>query len=85
LRPTTEGGPDPALVDRVAEWVSRTYLDADPEPVAAETCIYTTTPDERFILERRGRVVIGSACSRPRLQVRARDRRRLAQMAADSM
>jgi sarcosine oxidase len=25
--------------------------------------MYTTTPDERFILERRGRVVIGSACS----------------------
>ena len=29
----------------------------------AETCLYTTTPDERFILERRGRIVIGSACS----------------------
>jgi sarcosine oxidase len=25
--------------------------------------MYTTTPDEHFILERRGRVVIGSACS----------------------
>jgi monomeric sarcosine oxidase len=63
IAPGEEDGPEPALVDRVAEWVSHTYPDADPEPVAAETCIYTTTPDEHFILERRGRVVIGSPCS----------------------
>jgi len=25
--------------------------------------LYTTTPDEAFILERRGRLVIGSPCS----------------------
>ena len=61
--PDDEGAPDPALVERVADWVSRTYPDADPSPVAAETCFYTTTADERFILERRGRVVIGSSCS----------------------
>ena len=61
--PDEEGGPDPALVERVAKWVARTYPDVDPEPVAAETCMYTTTPDEHFILERRGRVVIGSPCS----------------------
>jgi sarcosine oxidase len=58
-----EPEPDPALVERIAAWVARTYPDADPDPVAAETCMYTTTADERFILERRGRVVIGSACS----------------------
>ena len=40
-----------------------TYRLADPEPVAAETCMYTTTADESFILERRGRVVVGSPCS----------------------
>jgi sarcosine oxidase len=85
IAPDDEGGPDPALVDRVAEWVSRTYLDADPEPVAAETCIYTTTPDERFILERRGRVVIGSACSGHGFKFAPAIGRRLAQMAADSM
>ena len=61
--PDEPGGPDQAVVDRVAEWISRTYPDADPEPVGAETCMYTTTPDEHFILERRGKVVIGSACS----------------------
>jgi sarcosine oxidase len=61
--PDEPGEPDPAVVERVAEWIARTYPDADPHPVGAETCMYTTTPDEHFILERRGKVVIGSACS----------------------
>jgi sarcosine oxidase len=61
--PDVPGEPDPALLERISEWVARTYPDADPEPVDAETCMYTNTEDERFILERRGRVVIGSACS----------------------
>jgi sarcosine oxidase len=25
--------------------------------------VYTTTPDQTFVLDRRGRVVVGSACS----------------------
>jgi monomeric sarcosine oxidase len=61
--PDDAGEPDSAIVARVAEWVARTYPDANPEPVAAETCMYTTTPDEHFILERHGRVVVASACS----------------------
>jgi sarcosine oxidase len=63
IGPDVAQPPDSALVERVADWVERTYADADPDPVDAETCVYTTTPDEHFILERRGRVVIGSACS----------------------
>jgi sarcosine oxidase len=63
IDPDEPGGPDLALVERIAAWVARTYPDADPNPVAAETCIYTSTPDQHFILERRGNVVIGSACS----------------------
>jgi sarcosine oxidase len=81
--PDEDGGPDPELVRRVADWVARTYLDADPEPVAAETCMYTTTPDERFILERRGRVVIGSACSGHGFKFAPAVGARLARMAAD--
>jgi monomeric sarcosine oxidase len=61
--PESDPAPDSALVERIAAWVAQTYPDVDPDPVAAETCMYTTTADERFILERRGRVVIGSACS----------------------
>ena len=83
IGPDDEGGPDPALVERVAEWVARTYPDVDPEPVAAETCMYTTRPDERFILERHGRVVIGSACSGHGFKFAPAVGRRLAEMAAD--
>jgi sarcosine oxidase len=83
--PDEEGGPDPVLVERVAEWVARTYPDADPNPIAAETCIYTTTPDEHFILERRGRVVIGSPCSGHGFKFAPAVGNRLARMAADTM
>ena len=34
-----------------------------PEPIGAETCIYTNTADESFVLERHGRIVVASACS----------------------
>ena len=61
--PNVPGEPQPELVDRITTWTNTTYRLADPEPVAAQTCMYTTTADESFILERRGRVVIGSPCS----------------------
>ena len=44
------------------EWVRSRYLGAG-ELLAAETCIYTNTADEQFVLERHGRLVVGSACS----------------------
>jgi sarcosine oxidase len=61
--PNVPGEPQPELVDRITSWTNTTYRLADPEPVAAQTCMYTTTADESFILERRGRVVVGSPCS----------------------
>jgi sarcosine oxidase len=61
--PNATGEPEPRLIEQIASWAGQTYRLADPEAVAAETCLYTTTPDQTFILERRGRVVIGSACS----------------------
>jgi sarcosine oxidase len=61
--PNVPGEPEPELIDRITTWTRETYRLADPDPVAAQTCMYTTTPDETFILERRGRLVIGSPCS----------------------
>lgn len=58
-----EGAPDPALVARIAGWVRERLPDVAPEPVAVDTCLYTSTADEEFVLERRGRIVVGSACS----------------------
>lgn len=60
--PDTAGDPDPALVDATVEWVRERFPEAGP-PVAAETCLYTSTPDRAFVLERHGRIVVGSACS----------------------
>jgi sarcosine oxidase len=54
---------DRAIVRDAAVWAARRYELVDDAPVASETCLYTNTPDERFIIERHGRLVIGSACS----------------------
>jgi sarcosine oxidase len=61
--PDADARPDPAIVERIASWVRERFPDVDPDPVEAQSCLYTTTPDEHFVLERRGRVVVGSACS----------------------
>ena len=61
--PNVPGEPAPELIERIATWANETYRLAEPEPVAAETCMYTTTADEAFLLERRGRLVVGSPCS----------------------
>jgi monomeric sarcosine oxidase len=61
--PDADGEPDPAIVERIAAWVRERFPDVDPDPVQAQACLYTTTADEQFVLERRGRVVVGSACS----------------------
>jgi sarcosine oxidase len=61
--PDVDEEPSADLVARIAAWVSSRLPDVDPHPVAAETCLYTMTADESFVLERRGRVVVGSACS----------------------
>ena len=65
--PVTDPGRDGEVseeaVARLSAWVKERLPDADPDPRRAETCLYTNTDDEGFILERHGRVVVGSACS----------------------
>jgi sarcosine oxidase len=61
--PDDQPGPDEELVQQMQEAVARYFPTADPEPAAVDTCLYTNTDDERFILERHGRIVVGSACS----------------------
>ena len=61
--PNMPGEPEPDLIERITTWARQTYRLTDPDPVAVETCMYTTTADETFILERRGRIVVGSPCS----------------------
>ena len=54
---------DPEGAARVAAYVAETMPGLDPDPVAFETCLYTTTPDESFVLDVVGPVVIASPCS----------------------
>jgi sarcosine oxidase len=61
--PDEPGVPDPAVVRWVSTWAARRYPELDPEPIATETCLYTNTADESFVLEQHGRVVVASACS----------------------
>ena len=63
--PDEEGVPDHAVVGVIQEAVGRYFPQADPEPVALETCVYTLAQpdDDRFFLERHGRIVVGSPCS----------------------
>jgi sarcosine oxidase len=61
--PDSEEPADAEIVERIAGWVGERFPGVEARPVAAETCMYTTTEDESFVLERRGRLVIGSACS----------------------
>ena len=55
--------PDDRIVEAVSNWVRRRLPRVDPEPLRAETCVYTNVAGERFVCERQGRHVIGSACS----------------------
>jgi sarcosine oxidase len=81
--PNDEGDADPASVGRVSEWVRERFPDVDPEPIGSETCLYTSTVDGSFVLERRGRVVVGSACSGHGFKFAPVVGRRLASLALD--
>jgi sarcosine oxidase len=61
--PDETGAPDPAIIRWVSKWVARRYPGIDPEPIRTQTCLYTSTADESFVLERHGRIVVASACS----------------------
>ncbi len=56
------GRPDAAVVEWATAWAT-SRLAAASRLLRAETCLYTGLPGERFALERRGRVIVGSACS----------------------
>jgi len=58
-RPARDAAAEATIVRYVEEW----FPGLDPTPVHVAECLYTTTPDESFVLERRGPIVIGSPCS----------------------
>ena len=54
---------DEALARTQSDYVARRFPGFVPEPVRADTCLYTMTPDEDFVLDRVGPVVIGAGFS----------------------
>jgi sarcosine oxidase len=75
---------DEAGRQRVIRHVETWMPGLDPTPTSATTCLYTNTPDESFIVERRGPVVIGSACSGHGFKFVPLIGRRLAELADQS-
>ena len=61
--PDYEGAVDQESIGRMSAWVASRHPHAQPQARHSETCIYTNTPDEHFVLERHGSVVVGSPCS----------------------
>ena len=61
--PDEPGAVDPEAVRCARDWVARHLDGAGSEPLRTETCLYTNMPDESFVLERHGRIVVGSPCS----------------------
>lgn len=62
IDPDEPGGPDAEVAERTAAWLSRRFRELG-DPISLETCLYTLRENDEFLLERRGRVVVGSACS----------------------
>jgi sarcosine oxidase len=54
---------DDGLVAELSASARRLLPGLGPDPVATERCVYDNTPDGDFVVDRVGRVVIGSGTS----------------------
>ena len=82
--PDAPSVPDRELAARTAAWVERRFSGAGPA-TRVETCLYTTRENDEFLLERRGRVVVGSACSGHGFKFAPVVGRRLAALALEAL
>jgi sarcosine oxidase len=61
--PDQEGRIDDKVVRYASEWAAKTFGVDLSAGVQTDTCLYTNAPRQRFLIRRKGRVVVGSACS----------------------
>jgi sarcosine oxidase len=54
---------DPAAVAALEAYVAEWLPGATPVASAVDSCLYTSTPDDEFVLERHGDIVVCSPCS----------------------
>jgi sarcosine oxidase len=83
--PDEEGAPDQDAVARLEAWVAARYPAAEARAHHAETCLYTNTADEHFVLERHDRIVVGSPCSGHGFKFAPLIGRELAALAAEAL
>lgn len=57
--PDTEGVVDQARLKPVKRLVRERLPSLEAEPFAAETCLYASTPDDDFVIDRIGPVILG--------------------------
>ena len=58
-----DGIPSKVARERVREFVMNKVPGLEPAPIGELTCLYTSTENEDFIIDRRGAFVISSTCS----------------------
>jgi monomeric sarcosine oxidase len=58
-----DGTVDPLARSRLVDYVRNWLPGLGPEPFNETTCLYTTTADEDFVLDRCGAIIVCSACS----------------------
>lgn len=75
---------DPEARRRVVDYVRKWITGLDPAPHHESTCLYTSTADETFFIDRQGPVVIGSPCSGHGFKFAPLIGRRLAELATSS-
>ena len=55
--------PDPARTAHLVEYVQEWFPGLEPDPLDTTSCLFTSTADEHFVLDRRGPLVVCSPCS----------------------
>jgi sarcosine oxidase len=62
IDPNEPPGPDADREARTVEWVRR-RIEPAPALTRSETCLYTVAPDEDFVIDRAGPLVVASPCT----------------------
>ncbi|MEY3093350.1 MAG: hypothetical protein RIU67_2133 [Actinomycetota bacterium] len=59
IDPDIRPEPDADARAAVSEWMRENVPGVDPEPLSVTTCLYASYPDEDFLVDRVGNVVVG--------------------------
>ena len=57
------GDPGGEAIEELARVAAGLLPGVEPRPIAVEQCLYTTTPNEDFVIERNSPIVVASPCS----------------------